>query len=61
LDLFSVDPTQAVAHRLDALNRPAPERFPFNRASTSVRSVVWLDLVTSEDPLIVTCAGRSIR
>lgn len=56
-DLFSIDTTQAIAHRLDALVWPDQERFPVNRASARVRLVVWQDLATSEYPMIV--AGYS--
>jgi superfamily II DNA or RNA helicase len=51
--LFSVASTVEVGHRLDSLVWPEASRFPVNRGSAKVRSLVWADLVESDDPLIV--------
>jgi len=56
-DLFSLDTSRNLAHHLDDLSWPAQDRFPINRASEQVRHVVWQDLVSSTDPVIV--AGYS--
>lgn len=56
-DLFSVDPSGQVLQRLDAFEWPSQERFPLNRASAKVRSIVWHDLESSRHPLLV--AGYS--
>lgn len=52
-DLFSVDPSAHLRFALDRFGWPAGERFPVNRASSSVRSIVWADLVASSRPVVV--------
>jgi hypothetical protein len=52
-DLFSQDPAGLLASCLDKLNWPEQGRFPVNRGSVHVHSVVLEDLVHSSDPLIV--------
>ncbi|MFP5255363.1 MAG: SNF2-related protein [Acidimicrobiia bacterium] len=53
-DLFSADAAVPLRHVLDGLAWPPTGRFPVNRASASVRSVVWADLVSSRRPRVVT-------
>jgi hypothetical protein len=56
-ELFSFEPAQHLAHRLDGLRWPDQARVPVNRASVKVRDVVWHDLVASPAPVVV--AGYS--
>jgi superfamily II DNA or RNA helicase len=53
LDLFSLDLTENLRHRLEAESWPSGERFPLNRASETVRTHVWADLLASQWPLII--------
>jgi len=53
VDLFSVAPDELALHRGDERDWPDPSRFPHNRPSQRVRTVVRPDLVSSRRPTIV--------
>lgn len=57
LDLFGINPSDRAADFLSGREWPAARRFPTNRRRDHVRDVVWEDLVSSRDPLLV--AGYS--
>ncbi len=52
-DLFTEAPGQFLSQRLSALQWPAASHFPVNHAAQKVRSVVPVDLLTSDSPLLV--------
>jgi superfamily II DNA or RNA helicase len=56
-DLFSVLVADENSGRLGSYSWPDPSRFPLNRPGSTVRGVVWPDLVGSSKPLVV--AGYS--
>ena len=52
-DLFSVDSRPLLRNELAVLPWPDLGRFPVNHARSSVRRVVWADLVGAQRPLVV--------
>ena len=52
-DLFSVESQPLLRHELAAQDWPEVSRFPVNHASARVRDLVWEDLMSSRDVLIV--------
>jgi hypothetical protein len=52
-DLFSVDPSGYLPLTLSSMLWPDGDEFPVNHSASTVRSRVWVDLVSSSDPLVV--------
>ena len=52
-DLFSVESRPLLRNELSALGWPEVARFPVNHARARVRTLVWEDLMSSHDVLIV--------
>lgn len=54
-DLFSTagDPTDYLRYRLSTLAWPDPEQFPVNHALGWTRQLIWNDLSSSDQPLLV--------
>ena len=52
-DLFSVDPSGYLPLTLSSMQWPTGDEFPINHSTSTVRSRVWADLVSSRDPLVV--------
>lgn len=55
--MSEVGPTTRAANKLELSEWPPSERFPVNRQRAHVRDVIWEDLVSSDNPLLV--AGYS--
>jgi len=53
LDLFQKSSSVKVKGILEGRSWPDHERFPVNRAKSRVQSVLWNDIVASENPLLV--------
>ncbi len=52
-DLFSIDPSGYLPLTLSSLPWPSGDDFPINHSTSTVRSRVWADLVSSSDPVVV--------